>query len=172
MLSEKMQDALNGQLNAEVFSSYLYLSMAAYFQNNNLGGFATWMRVQAQEELLHVMKFYDFINERGGRVVLKPIDGPPTDWESSLAAFEAAYQHEQKISGLINELVDLALGERDHATNIFLQWFVTEQVEEEDNAKGVVQKLKLMGDAPGGLFMLDQELGQRVFIPATNAAEG
>jgi ferritin len=172
MISEKMQEALNGQLNAELYSSYLYLSMAAYFQNINLGGFASWMRVQAQEELIHVMKFYDFINERGGRVVLKPVEGPPTEWESPLAAFEAAYEHEQKVSGLINDLVELALEERDHATNIFLQWFVTEQVEEEDSANEVVQKIKLMGDATGGLFMLDQELGQRTFTPPADTPEG
>ncbi len=172
MISEKMQEALNGQLNAEIYSSYLYLSMAAYFQHINLGGFAAWMRVQAQEELVHVMKYYDFINERGGRVVLKPVEGPPAEWESPLAAFEAAYEHEQKVSGLINDLVERALEERDHASNIFLQWFVTEQVEEEDTANGVVQKIKLMGDARGGLFMLDQELGQRIFIPPANTPEG
>ncbi len=168
MISEKMQGALNGQLNAEAYSSYLYLSMAAYFQHINLGGFANWMRVQAQEELMHVMKYYDFIDGRGGRVVLKPVEGPPTEWESPLAAFEAAYEHEQKVTGLINELVELALEGRDHATNIFLQWFVTEQVEEEDSANEVVQRIKLMGDATGGLFMLDQELGQRTFTPPAN----
>lgn len=171
MISEKMQEALNGQLNAEIYSSYLYLSMAAYFQHINLGGFAAWMRVQVQEELVHVMKYYDFINERGGRVVLKPVEGPPAEWESPLAAFEAAYEHEQKVSGLINDLVERALEERDHASNIFLQWFVTEQVEEEDTANGVVQKIKLMGDARGGLFMLDQELGQRIFTPPAQSSE-
>ena len=171
MISEKMQEALNGQLNAEIYSSYLYLSMAAYFQHINLGGFAAWMRVQAQEELVHVMKYYDFINERGGRVVLKPVEGPPAEWESPLAAFEAAYEHEQKVSGLINDLVERALEERDHASNIFLQWFVTEQVEEEDTANGVVQKIKLMGDARGGHFMLDQELGQRIFTPPAQSSE-
>jgi ferritin len=171
MIGEKMQDALNGQLNAELYSSYLYVSMSAYFQNINLGGFANWMRVQAQEELVHAMKFFDFVNERGGRVILKPIEGPPTDWESPLDVFEAAYKHEQKVTGLINDLVDLALAERDHATNIFLQWFVTEQVEEEDSANAVIQKLKLMGDAKGGLFMIDQELGQRIFTPPADTAE-
>ena len=113
------------------------------------------------------MKFHDFINERGGRVLLKSIDGPPTEWDSPLAAFEGVLEHEQKVTGLINDLVELALSERDHATNIFLQWFVTEQVEEEDSANDVIQKLKLMGDAQGGLFMLDRELGQRVFTPSS-----
>ena len=172
MLSERMQEALNGQLNAELYSSYLYLSMAAYFQDLSLGGFANWMRVQAQEEDMHGMKFYDFIHERGGRVVLKPIDGPPTEWDSPLAAFEAVLEHEQKVTGLINDLVELALAEHDHATNIFHQWFVTEQVEEEDSANEVIQKIKLVGEAHGGLFMLDRELGQRTFTPPTEGSEG
>jgi ferritin len=165
MLNKKMEEALNSQHNAELYSGYLYLAMCAYFQSMNLGGFATWMRVQAQEELVHAMKFYDFINTRGGRVLLKTIDGPPAEWDSPLAAFEAAYAHEQKVTGMINDLVGLAREEHDHATEIFLQWFVSEQVEEEDSANGVVQKIKLMGDARGGLFMLDGELGQRTFTP-------
>ena len=163
MISEKMQVALNGQLNAELYSSYLYLSMAAYFQDLNMGGCANWMRVQPQEEDMHAMKFYNFINERGGRVVLKTIDGPPTEWDSPLATFEGVLEHEQKVTGLINELVELALAEHDHATNIFLQWFVTEQVEEEDSANDVIQQIKMVGEAEGGLFMLDRELGQRTF---------
>ena len=172
MLDEKIQIALNQQLNAELYSSYLYLSMSAYFQSVNLSGFANWMRIQAQEELVHAMKFYDFINERGSRVMLQPVEGPPTEWSSPLDAFENAYRHEQKVTGLINDLVNLAVKERDHATNIFLQWFVTEQVEEEASADGVVQKLKLLGDASGGLFMLDREMGQRVFTPPAASAEG
>ena len=163
MLSEKMEAALNEQINAEMYSAYLYLSMASYFQSLSLGGFAAWMRVQAQEEMVHAMKIYDFVNERGGRVILKAVEAPQTEWDSPLAAFEGVYLHEQKVTGLINDLVELALEEHDHATNIFLQWFVTEQVEEEDSANGVVQKIKLMGDARGGLFMLDRELGQRTF---------
>ncbi len=165
MIGEKMGMALNDQLNAELYSAYLYLSMSAYFQSLNLKGFANWMRVQTQEELLHAVKFYDFINNRGGRVKLAAIETPPSGWESPLEVFESAYQHEQKVTGLINNLVEIALEERDHATEIFLQWFVTEQVEEEDSVNTVIQKLKLMGDAPGGMFMLDNELGQRVFTP-------
>jgi ferritin len=172
MLSEKMEKALNGQINREMYSAYLYLSMSAYFQSLNLGGFANWMRVQTQEEMVHAMKFYDFINERAGRVTLLPIEAPPIEWASPLAAFEAAYEHEQNVTGLINNLMELALSERDHATQIFLQWFVTEQVEEEDSTNGVVQKIKLMGDARGGTFMLDRELSQRVFTPPATAAEG
>jgi len=169
MLSEKMQDALNGQLNAELYSAYLYASMSAYFESINLRGFANWMRVQAQEEVVHAYRFYNFVNERGGRVVLGPVEGPPTEWDSPLAAFEAAYGHEQKVTGLINELVDLAVSEKDHATNNFLQWFVSEQVEEEASANEVVQKLNLVGEATGGLFMLDREMGQRVFTPPATA---
>ena len=131
MLKEKIQAALGKQLNAELFSSYLYLSMSAYFQSISLPGFANWMRVQAQEELVHAMKFYDFINDRNGRVMLQKVDGPPTEWSSPLDVFESTYQHEQKVTGLINDLVNLAVAERDHATEIFLQWFVAEQVEEE-----------------------------------------
>ncbi|MBW2552605.1 MAG: ferritin [Deltaproteobacteria bacterium] len=167
MIKEKIQDALNEQINAELYSSYLYLSMSAYFESINLKGFASWMRVQTQEELVHAMKFYDYLIERGGKVVLSSIESPPTEWSSPLAIFENAYQHEQKVTGLINELVDLAIAEKDHATNIILQWFVSEQVEEEASADEVVQKIKLMGDARGGIFMLDRELAQRVFTPPT-----
>ena len=172
MLNNDMEKALNAQVNAEMYSAYLYLSMSAYFQSKSLGGFASWMRVQAQEEMVHAMKLYDFINERGGRVILEPIEAPPTEWDSPLATFEAVYEHEQKVTGLINELVELALEKHDHATNIFLQWFVSEQVEEEDSANDVVEKIKLMGDARGGLFMLDRELGQRVFTPPAATSEG
>ncbi len=170
MISKKMEEALNAQVNAELYSAYLYLSMESYFQSLNLNGFANWMRVQTQEEVSHAMKIYDFINERGGRALLKGIDAPPTEWNSPLAVFKAAYDHEQKVTGLINGLVDLAIKEKDHATNSFLQWFVNEQVEEEASADEIVQQLKMMEKAPGGMFMLDRELGQRVFTPP--AAEG
>lgn len=170
MITKKMQDALNEQINAELYSAYLYLSMVAYFESVNLSGFATWMRVQTQEEIVHAMKIYDYVNERGGRVILKSIGEPQAEWKSPLAAFEAAYQHEQKVTALINGLVNLAIEEKDHAANMFLQWFVNEQVEEESSADAVVQKLKLMADAPGALYMLDNEMGQRVFTPP--AAEG
>ncbi len=167
MLGKKMEDALNDQINAEFYSAYLYLAMNAYFESVNLGGFANWMRIQTQEEVSHAMKIYDFVNERGGRAVLKAVDEPIKEWDSPLAAFEAAYDHERMISDRINKLVSLAIKEDDHATNAFLQWFVSEQVEEEKSADDVVQKLKLMGEAPGALYMLDQEMGQRVFTPTT-----
>ena len=162
MLSAKMEQALNEQTNAELYSSYLYLSMASYFKKINLNGFARWMEVQALEELTHAMKFFDYIGERGDQAVMKPISGPPTTWDSPLAAFEEVFKHEQKVTSLINNLVNMAIEERDHATNNFLQWFVSEQIEEETSADDVVQKLRLVQDG-GGLFMLDQELGRRVF---------
>jgi ferritin len=170
MLSKKMQEALNSQINAEYYSSYLYLSMSAHCKAINLEGFASWLRVQAQEEMVHAMKFFDFILERGGRVSLTALEGPPTEWASPTAIFEATLKHERYVTDRINKLVDLALAESDHATNAFLQWFVNEQVEEEASADAVLRKLVLMADAPGGLFMLDQQLGQRTFTaPAANA---
>ena len=154
MLSERMQEALNKQVNAELYSSYLYLSMAAYFSVKNLTGFASWMTCQVQEEVVHAMKIHKHVLGRGGRAILLPIEGPPIEWESPRAVFEATYAHEQKVTGLINGLVDLAQEEKDHATVNFLQWFVAEQVEEEESASGALEKVKLAGDG-AGLFMLD-----------------
>ena len=171
MIKAKIQDALNKQLNAELYSSYLYLSMAAYFESVNLKGFANWMLAQTREELVHAMKFYDYIHERAARVNLTSIAAPSAQWDSPLAAFEQVYEHEQKVTGLINDLVTLAVSEADQATNNFLQWFVAEQVEEESSADEIVQKLRLLGEDRSGLFMLDQELGQRIFTPPA-AAEG
>ena len=170
MLSQNMEQALNKQLNAELYSAYLYLSMAAYFYSLNLNGFANWMTVQNQEETMHAMKFYTFINDRGGRITLTQIDAPPTTWTSPLNAFEETLKHEQKVTSLINNLVDLAITERDHATNTFLQWFVTEQVEEEASDTEVIQNLKLAGNDPHSLFMLDRELGTRVFTPPATSS--
>lgn len=168
MLNPKIQDALNEQINAEYFSSYLYLSMSAYFETQNLAGMANWMRIQALEEMVHVMKFYDFVNQRDGQVILTQIDAPKTTWNSPLEAFQDAYGHECTISGLINQRVDLAISEKDHAANTFLQWFVTEQVEEEATASSVVDKLKLAADNSVALLMLDAELAQRA-LPAPAA---
>ena len=164
-MNAKIEAAFNEQINKETFSAYLYLSMVADFESKNLRGAANWMRIQAEEELLHAMKFFDFINERSGRVLLGPIEAPKTEWDSPLAAFEAALEHEKMISASINSLVDLALSEKDHAANSFLQWFVTEQVEEESNAQAIVDKLKMVGDHGVAIFMVDGELGQRVFAP-------
>ncbi len=159
MLSEKMQTAINKQINAELYSSYLYLSMASYFESIDLSGCASWMYAQTQEEIVHAMKMYDYVNEAGGRVILDAIDKPQEAWDSPLAVFEHAYKHEQLVTSLINDLMNLAIAEKDHASQIFLQWFVSEQVEEEASASGVVNRLKLAGDH--GLFMVDKELGQR-----------
>ncbi len=164
-ISKKMQDAINLQINAEMYSAYLYLAMSANFENSNLTGFANWMKVQAQEEMVHAMKFYTHLVERGGKVILGAIDKPPKEWKSPLAVFEEAYKHEQKVTTLIHNLVDLSTKEKDHAANSMLQWFVDEQVEEEASADAVVQKLKIAKDAPGAIFMIDQELGTRVFVP-------
>ena len=169
MLSNKMEQALNDQVTAEMFSSYIYLAMAAYFEDQNFPGMAQWMRLQSDEETLHAMKFYDYIIERHGRVTLAAIDAPQSEWDSPLAAFENAFEHERYISGRINDLVTLAIEERDHATNSFLQWFVDEQVEEEANVDAVVQDLRRVADFPAGLFMLDRELGQRTAAPEAGA---
>lgn len=165
MLNQNMEKSLNAQVNAELYSSYLYLSMSAYFEDNDLAGFANWMRIQAQEELSHGMKIYDFIVSRGGRVELDLIETPQTSWNSAVDAFENVYSHEQKVTGLINDLVDLAIVEKDHASNNFLQWFVAEQVEEEENASGILSKVKLANESSSGLYLLDNELASRVFNP-------
>lgn len=171
MIKENVQQELNKQINAELYSAYLYLSMSAYFESVNLGGMATWMRAQAQEEVTHAMKMYNFLFETGGEAKMLPIEGPQTQWTSPLAAFEGAYDHEKKVTGMINTLVDLAVQEKDHATNNMLQWFVAEQVEEEDSAKKVVDQLRLIGENKNSLFMLDKELGQRVFTPEPSGEE-
>ncbi len=161
MLKENVQAALNNQLNSELYASYFYLSMSAYFHAINLSGFASWIRTQAQEELVHALKVYDFINDREGEVALTTIAEPKRQWENTLAAFEDAYRHEKAVTAQIYDLVDLSVKERDHATNTFLQWFVTEQVEEEATANDIVNKLKLVGNDGNGLFILDRDLGTR-----------
>jgi ferritin len=161
MMKQKIEDAFNKHLNAESFSAHLYMAMSAYFESINMKGMARWMRLQADEETAHAMKFFDFIHSRGGKVMLGQIDAPTTEWDSPLAAFEAAYGHEQMITDKINKLVDLSIKEGDHASNAFLQWFVTEQVEEEESVSEIVDQLKLIENERGPLFMLDRELGQR-----------
>ncbi len=161
MLSKALQDAMNEQIKNELYSAYLYLSMSAYCEEANLPGFAHWMRLQAQEEVSHAMKFYDFIYERGGRVVLQAIDQPPVEFKSPFHVFEQTLGHEQKVTAMINDLYTLAVEEKDYASQAFLQWFVTEQVEEEDSASQVLETLKMIGDKPHALLMLDRELGGR-----------
>jgi len=164
MFSKKLEEAFNQQLNAELYSAYLYLSMAAYFESLNLPGFAMWLKVQAEEEMTHALRFYNFINDRNGRVKLSAIDGPPLEWQNPLNAFEEVLKHEQKVTSLINNLTDLAIQEKDHASNVFLQWFVNEQVEEESSAVKVIEKLKMAKDNPSAMLMLDQEMGTRTFV--------
>ena len=165
MIQQKIEDAINGQINAEFYSSYLYLSMSAHFDSIDLKGMAKWMIAQAQEEIAHGMKMYNFVLERGGAVKLDPIEGPPITWDSALEVFEHAFSHEQLVTSLINGLVDLAIEEKDHATKNFLDYFVDEQVEEEASASEIVQQLKFIGDNGYGILMLDRELGQRIYTP-------
>jgi ferritin len=161
MLKEKVETALNNQIKEELYSSYLYLSMAAFFENQNFSGFSNWMRIQAQEEYGHAMKIYNYILERGGNVKLQKIDAPKGTWQNQLEAFEDTLKHEQKVSKSIYDLVELSFAEKDHATNTFLHWFVNEQVEEESTALKIVERVKLTGDNKGALFILDRELGMR-----------
>ena len=163
MFSEKMRDAINEQINKELYSAYLYQSMMAHFEAIGLQGIATWMRVQSMEETLHAYKFYDYVVERGGKIKLLPIDGPETEWPTALAAFEQVVSHEQFVTSLINNLMDIALESRDHASTSFLQWFIDEQVEEEATADKIASKLRLIGENAQALLMIDQELGMRVF---------
>ena len=171
MLNPKMQEALNQQINAELFSEYLYLSMAAYFEAEGFKGMAQWMRIQADEERMHALKIFDYVYDRNSRVTLTQIEAPKTQWNSPLDAFEDAYKHEQKVSGLINELSNLALAEKDHMTHQFLEWFTAEQVEEEATASAIVDQLKLVGDHGMALYMIDDKLSQRqpAAVPAADA---
>ena len=161
VIQKKMEEALNKQINAELYSAYLYLSMAAYFEAQNLKGMAKWMIAQYGEEQGHAKKLYGYILERGGKVTLEAIDKPKTDWDSPAEAFEEAYEHEQKVTTMINDLVDMAQSENDKASVAMLQWFVTEQVEEEASTSEIADKLKLIKGAPQGLFMMDHALGAR-----------
>lgn len=165
MFSDTMRDALNKQINAEMYSGYIYQSMATWALEKGLPGLAAWMNCQAKEEMVHAFKIYDFVIERNARVTLTAIDGPPADWEGPVAVAENVLAHEQKVTGMINALVDQAIEEKDHATRSFLNWFVDEQVEEEDSANDLLQKLTLASESKGGLFMVDRELGARVFVP-------
>ncbi len=161
MINKTMQDAINEQINKELYSSYLYLSMSSYFDDKNLPGFAHWMRVQEAEERQHAMKFYDFIQERGGRVLLKAIDAPKTQWASTLEAVEEVVAHEAKITASIYALYETALKEKDYPSQIMLQWFISEQVEEEKNAAEIVATLKLIESHDTAVLMLDHRLIKR-----------
>lgn len=172
MLSTKLQDALNKQINAEMWSAYLYLSMAQQFENKGLKGIANWFKVQFKEEQAHAEIFMNYLNSRGNRVLLQAIAEVPTEWNSPLDAYKATLEHEQVVTSLINELYALADAEHDYATRGMLNWFVSEQVEEEETAQELIDRLKLIGDNGVGLYMLDQELAARTYtVPAPLAGK-
>jgi ferritin len=170
MISKKMSETLNRQLNRELYSAYLYLSMSSYANSAGMKGTANWFMVQYQEEMVHFMKFYDYINSQGVHVELGAMEAPPSEFGSALSMFEQGLKHEQFITSSINDCMEQALREKDHASQIFLQWFVTEQVEEEANAGDVIARLKMAGKAGAGLLMVDSELAARVFTPPTATA--
>ncbi len=169
MLTKKMEEELNKQINAEYWSAYLYLSMSAYLESVGLAGTASWMRVQYEEEISHALKFFDYVVERGGRVILQPIDEVPHEWNGIINIFEETLKHEQKVTSLINNLMDIAIEEKDHASKSFLQWYVDEQVEEESGVQTILDQLKMVEGRGNGLFMIDKELGQRTFVDATKS---
>jgi len=171
MVSEKMNTALNEQINKELFSEYLYQAMGAWFQAEGLPGLGSWMAVQAQEEHFHAMKLVDYVYETGGRVIFEAIERPESEFASPAAIYDATLDHEQFITASINGLVDLALELKDHATNNFLQWYVAEQVEEEAGAQAIIDKLKWIGDSGNAMLQLDAQLGARVYTPPAAVAD-
>lgn len=171
MISKKMVQALNKQLNNEIYSAYLYLAMSSYTTYTGLRGAANWFMVQYQEEMVHAMKFYNYVLSQGQHAQLEAIAVPPAEYGTLLSMFEQTLKHEQFITKCINDLMDLAIKEKDHATQIFLQWFVTEQIEEEGNDNDIISQLKLVGDSPQGLMMVDREMAARVFTPPAAAAQ-
>lgn len=170
MISKKIEDAINAQINAELWSAYLYLSMGMNFEATGYPGIANWFKVQFKEEQDHATIFMNYLNSRGGRVILKPIEEVPTEWATPLEAYKKTLEHEQVVTGLINDLYFLSEEERDPATRSMLQWFVDEQVEEEDSAQQLIDKLTLIGDNGYGLYVLDQELASRTYTQATPLA--
>ena len=161
MITKKMQDAINEQIKNEVYSAYLYLSMSAYFESNNLAGFAKWLRIQYEEEMSHALKLYDHVNERGGRVKLLAIPEPQSEWSTSFEVFNQVLEHEQHVTSLIHKLYETALEENDYAAQVMLHWFINEQVEEEKNATEIVELLKLIDARGTAVLMLDKQLGKR-----------
>ena len=161
MINQTIQEALNAQINAEQYSAQLYLAMSVFLENKNFKGFAKWLRVQAEEETSHAMKLVDYVLERGGRVELKPIEAPAVNFGGPLQVFEGALKHEQLVTSKIHALYEAARGAKDYATEVMLQWFITEQVEEEANAGEIVERLKAVGEQGGAVWYLDKELGKR-----------
>ncbi len=169
MIKQRVADAINKQINAEMYSAYLYLSMAAYFESENLSGFSNWMRIQFEEEQFHGLKLFNYLHERGGSVELEAIDKPKTEWNSITEVFEETLTHERHVTSLINNLMDIALEESDHATASFLRWYIDEQVEEEAAAESILTQLKFIGGQGNAILMLDREFATRVFTPPANA---
>lgn len=169
MLSKKLEEALNSQINAEFWSAYLYLSMSSFFESKGLNGMASWMNVQFKEEQDHAIKFYNYVITKGGRVLLKAIDKVDTEWINPLDVFQKTLKHEQKVTSLINNLYSIATDEKDYATQSELKWFIDEQVEEEKNAQDIIDTLKLLGDNGYGLYQFDKELATRVYNPIPTA---
>lgn len=172
MLSDQVLTELNEQFNREMYSAYLYMAMSAYSKNTGLNGFANWFMVQYHEEMFHAMKIYEYIQQQGGKIELKAIQQPPAEFESPLDMFTKTLAHEQFITRSINNLMDVAIAEKDHATQIFLQWYVTEQVEEEDNDNEIINQLQMIKDHPHGLMMIDRELGGRAAHVPTDFSKG
>ncbi len=170
MIKKEVLDAINEQINAEAYSAYMYLSMAAYFEDMGLSGFANWMKVQYQEESAHSIKFFNYLTERGGRVTLKAVAQVPVDFNGVVDVFEKTLAHEIHVTSLINNLIDVSIKASDHASQSFLKWFIDEQVEEEANVEKILQTLKLINGQGNGIFMMDRELGQRVFVDPNAAA--
>lgn len=165
MINPRLEEAINNQINAELYSAYLYLSMAAYFEDANLPGFANWMRVQFEEEQFHGMRFLNYLVERGGRVKLEAIEKPRFEWNSVLEVFEETLEHEKHVTALINNIADIAEEEKDRATRNLLIWFIDEQVEEEGAAEKIINELKMIGGEGHGMLMLDREFAARTFVP-------
>lgn len=165
MINQKLEKAINEQINAELYSAYLYLSMSAYLESLNLPGFATWMRVQFEEEQFHAMRFFTYLNDRGGRVVLEAIEKPQFEWQNVIEVFEKTLEHEIEVTELLNNIADIAETERDRPTKNLMIWFIDEQVEEESTAEKIINELKLINGEGHGMLMLDRELGTRVFTP-------
>lgn len=169
MIHSKLEQVINQQINAELYSAYLYLSMAAYFESINLPGFANWMRVQFEEEQFHGLKFYNYLISRGGRVKLEAIEAPQFEWKSPLEVFEHTLEHEKHVTALLNNIAEVAEVEKDRATRNLMVWFIDEQVEEESNAEKIINELKMIGGEGHGMLMLDREFSTRVFAPPVNA---
>lgn len=169
MINSKVEAIINRQINAELYSAYLYLSMSSYFESLNLSGFANWMRVQFEEEQFHAFKFVDYLNERGGRVLLEAIEKPQIEWENVIEVFEQTLEHEKHVTSLLNEIAELAEVEKDRATRNLMVWFIDEQVEEEGSAEKILNELKWINGEGHGMLMLDREMATRVFTPPTGA---